>query len=86
MATPKKADKTAEKNVKWYVRFAKWTSPKAIKVADRVAQVFAALFVLATSFLYVRDWLLSNQVNYDFSLVGAILVMSIALYLIVRKR
>ena len=53
---------------------------------DWVLKIIAGLFVLTTSFLYVRDWLQANQVNTDFSLAGAILILSVALYLIVRKR
>lgn len=67
----------------------KWTT-KTIKkltpVVDWTLKGIATVFVLATSFCFVRDWLQTNQVNRDFSLVGAILVMSVALYLIVRKR
>lgn len=57
-----------------------------VPVIDRVLQAGAAVFVLATSFKYVQGWLEQNQINHDFSLVGAIMVMSVALYLIVRKR
>jgi hypothetical protein len=53
---------------------------------DRVLQGVAVAFVLGTSFSFVQNWLEHNQVNHDYSLVGAILVMSVALYLIVRKR
>lgn len=78
-------DKT-EGKIALHKRVYKSAKPVVIKVVDRVAQAVAAVFVLATSFLYVRDWLQHNQINHDFSLVGAIMVMSVALYLIVRKR
>lgn len=87
MAKQNKAvENTAPTKTKWYVSAFKRVSPWAIKVIDRVAQIVAAVFILGTSFLFVRDWLQTNQVNHDFSLVGGILVTSIALYLIVRKR
>lgn len=57
-----------------------------VPVVDRVLQGLAAAFVLVTSFRFVQGWLEDNRLNHDFSLAGAIMVMSVALYLIVRKR
>lgn len=71
-----KAKEWVSENIKKYV----------IPAVDRLLQFVATVFMLGTSFLYVRNWLANNQVNHDFSLAGAILVMSVALYLIVRKR
>lgn len=69
--------------------FNEWSKSQLIKlvpVIDWTLKAIAVTFLLTTSFCFVRNWLQANQVNHDFSLAGAILVLSIVLYLIVRKR
>lgn len=59
-----------------------WVMP----TIDWTCRLIAAAFILTTSFLEIRDRLRIGQLNHDLSLVGAILVVSVALYLVVRKR
>ena len=67
---------------KWYEK----TLKKLIPVIDWTLKGVAGAFILATSFCFVRNWLQDNRLNHDFSMAGAILVMTVALYLLVRKR
>jgi hypothetical protein len=53
---------------------------------DWILKLTAMLFIVATSLKYVVEWLHTNRLNHDFSLAGGILVVSVAIYLIVRKR
>lgn len=57
-----------------------------IPAVDWALKVVAALFIVGTSLKFIVDWLHANRINHDFSLAAGILVMSIAIYLIVRKR
>jgi|SRR5882672_6076323 len=57
-----------------------------VPAIDWTLKITASLFVVATSLHDVDNWLHQNRLNHDFSLVGAILVLSVAVYLIVRKR
>lgn len=66
----------------WYAPVLRWLE----KAAYFVFKIIAALFVVATSLESIDGWLSAQNVNSDFALAGAILVESIAVYLIVRKR
>lgn len=58
----------------------------ALPIIDRLAQTAAGLFFLATAYGYVSGWLKTHQSQHDLSVAGGIMVVSIALYLFVRKR
>lgn len=81
---PKKSE--AENQPKWHTTAWAKSKPHLITVADWVLKITAAVYLTATSFMYTRDWLQNVEVNSDFALAGGIMVTSIALYLVVRKR
>lgn len=67
----------------WKVRL---LNKVVVPTIDWSLKLTGGLFILATSLKFVIDWLHANRLNHDFSIVGGILVVSVALYLFVRKR
>lgn len=59
-----------------------WAMPKV----DWLVKVLAGAFFIATSYGYVAEWLKTHQAQHDLSTAGGIMVVSIALYLFIRKR
>lgn len=53
---------------------------------DWLVKILAGAFFVATSYGYVAEWLKTHQAQHDLSTAGGIMVVSIALYLFVRKR
>lgn len=53
---------------------------------DTVIRLMAAFFILATSFNSIFKWLSTTPLEHDASTASAILMLSTALYLVVRKR
>lgn len=79
MKTVKASTKTTKSNGK---RVADLLMP----VIDKIVQLVGVAFILATSYAFTHDWLQSHQSNHDYSVAGGIMAVSIALYLVVRKR
>ena len=77
-----KTPDTPKNNVNRTDRVRKLLTP----VIDRAAQLVGVGFILATSYGFTHDWLKNHQLNHDYSVAGGIMVVSIALYLVVRKR
>lgn len=57
-----------------------------LKGADWLAKMAAAVFFIATSYAFVAQWLKTHQTEQNMSTAGAILLISVALFLFVRKR
>jgi hypothetical protein len=76
----KKVEKTTEKTTKVI------NKDSLLKVLDWVAKIVAGVFFIACTYGYVSGWLKTHQNNYDLSRIGAILVVSVALYLFLRKK
>lgn len=55
-------------------------------IIDRIFQVGAAVFFIATSYAYVSGWFKSHQAHSDLSVASAIMVIAIALYLFTRRK
>lgn len=81
--TNKKVEVTKPKKIQ---QLKKWSNKRLTPLIDRLASLFGAVFIVATSFLYVKNWLNENQIERDFSMAGSIMVVTIAIYLYIRKR
>lgn len=85
MANKKKSIKVSDHD-NGVKRLAYKAKPHAVKLLDLTLKLAAAVYLIATSLLYTRDWLREVEVNDDIALAGAIAVTSIVLYLTIRKR
>lgn len=56
------------------------------QIVDVIAKTVGAVFFIATSYGYVSEWLKVHQSQRNIATAGAILVVSVALYLYTRKR
>lgn len=59
---------------------------RAVIISDWAVRAFAAVFFVATSYGYVSNWLEAHQNQTNLSVAGGILIVSVALYLLVRNK